>query len=129
MSKTRRPPNIFPKPKMVNKPQSETNSSAKMTIAITKQVPIKRILPDDLPLLYSDGMLVQHKDGMFTLCFLLTRQPLAVTPEDVEEIKEVKAFCVAQILLTPEQMEKIISAMQENFQKFIDKINQIKEEK
>lgn len=89
----------------------------------SKEVPIKRILPEGLPLLFSDAFMVQQKDGMFVLSFLQIRNPLAITPEEIEAIESVEAHCVAQILLTPMEMRKNIEVMKENFQQFVEAVN------
>lgn len=113
---------------MAIKSKSELNSPKTMIVEKTKQVPIIRVLPDNMPLIYSDGLLIGNNEGVFILSFLQTRFPLAVTPEEVEAIQQVDSYCVARILLTPEQMERSIKAMTDNFQKFVDKSNQSNKE-
>lgn len=91
-------------------------------------VPIKRHLSDDLPLLFSDDFVIRHmQDGMFLLSFFRTRPPLASTEEEVRQIKEVDAQCVAQILLTPVQMEKTLNAMNLNFARFLKSLEESSE--
>ena len=82
-----------------------------------KEFPINRIIPEDLPLTFSDGMVVKQQSGLFYLYFFQSRPPLTLTKEDLADIKQVDSICVAQILITPEQMEQNIKALISNFEK------------
>mgnify|MGYP001241442095 CR=1 FL=1 len=86
-----------------------------------RELPFNRVIPPDLPLLYSDHMVIKHQDGMFLLYFFQNRTPLALTPEELNAIDHVDSYCVAQILVTPEQMQKNITAMAANFAKFFER--------
>lgn len=68
-----------------HKPTSKKH--APIPVAAVKQVPIRRILPEDLPLEYADGMMVQYKYYMFTLSFLQSQYPLVYTPEEIRAVK------------------------------------------
>lgn len=102
----------------------EHNPDEPFVVESKREVPIKRVLPPDLPMIYSDGMVIQHKDGMFILYFLQSRYPLAVTPNELESIEFIESHCVAQIVLTPQQMERNIRAMGMNFEKFLNKLQE-----
>jgi len=86
------------------------------------ELPIDLVVPDDLAMLYSDHMVVKNQDGMFVLYFFQHRQPVVLTPEEANAVEKIESKCVAQILLTPQQMGKILIAMQSNFQRFIKKM-------
>ena len=88
---------------------------------LIRQVKTRRTLPDDLPKIYADGLMVQHKDGMFILSFLQNQYPLIVTPEEIQKVKDIEQRCVSQLLVTPEQMARNLAVLNDNFGKFLDK--------
>jgi hypothetical protein len=56
-----------------------------------KQIPIERFIPDDVPLQFSDNVVVQHTENDFTLTFLQVQQPLAITAEEIADLKKVRS--------------------------------------
>ncbi len=82
------------------------------------QVKVFRYVPDDLVALYSDSMTVLHTQNEFILSFFLSHYPAAETSKELQEVKMVKSRCIAQIVVNPVQMEKIIHALQINIEKF-----------
>ncbi|HEX8735660.1 MAG TPA: hypothetical protein VF721_10080 [Pyrinomonadaceae bacterium] len=121
MSKKNR--NLFPKPKVNTK-----SNIFERIIDEEREIPIRRVIPPDLPVLYSDGLVVQNRNGMFTLYFFQAKHPLAFTTEEVNNIKSVDTVCVAQILLTPKQMEENIKAMTANLERLRAETSKLKEE-
>jgi len=94
---------------------------------LMKEVPISHIIPAELPLLFSDQMVVKgQEDGLFVLYFFQTRPPIAVTTEQVEAVEKIDAKCVAQIIVTPQQMQKNIAAMNTNFQRQLSKTGKVR---
>ena len=121
MSKKNR--NLFPKPKVNTK-----SNIFERIIDEEREIPMRRVIPPDLPVLYSDGLVVQNRNGMFTLYFFQAKHPLAFTTEEVNNIKSVDTVCVAQILLTPKQMEENIKAMTANLERLRAETSKLKEE-
>ena len=87
---------------------------------IAREIPINHIVPDDLPLLFSDQMVVRHQNGVFVLMFFQNRNPITLTPEAVAAITQIDSRCIAQIAVTPEAMLKNLAALAQNYQKFAD---------
>jgi len=112
MSKNNRKPNLLPRPKMTIKANQESD-------IIPREIPINRVIPQELSLQYADGLVIQQRDGMFILSFFQTKLPLATTLEEAANIKTIDTVCVAQILLTPAQMEQNITAMASSYEKFL----------
>ena len=95
-----------------------------------KEVSVNRIVPDDLPLEFADGMMIRNLDsGLFVLYFLQTRPPLAITAEEVAAVDEVDAVCVAQVVITAKQLKKNMDAIAMNYQKYLDKNSEESKEK
>lgn len=118
MSKsTRQKPNILPRQRVVVKPETRILEGV-----ISRDVPIVRTVPEYVPLIYSDGMLVQEREGMFILHFLQTQFPLVVSSNELKDIEEVEQRCLAQVVVTPKIMKKIIDAMTNTYSKYVDKI-------
>lgn len=104
-----RHPNYLPRPKA--KPQ--TDSSRKKTAALVRTV------PEYVTYQYSDGLMIQTKDAMFVMSFLQTQYPLAATMEELEKVNQVEQRCLAQIVVTPQQMAKNLAVLNKNFEDFI----------
>ena len=81
---------------------------------------MENVIPEGIPLLYSDNMLVQNRDGIFTLFFMQNQNPVVISPEDLKFIKSVKSNCVAKILTGPYHLARNIKALEENFNKFLE---------
>lgn len=111
---------------------SDTESQSEMEKRILsqaiKEVPINHLIPDDLPLLFSDQLVVKNQDGLIVLYFFQTRPPIAVTTEQVAAIEQIDAKCIAQIIVTPQQMEKNIAAMSINLQRQVSKTGKVQTE-
>lgn len=81
---------------------------------------VENYLPDDLLTHYSDGLTVVHTENEFVISFLQTQFPLAATKEELQQVEVLKRKCVAQVIVSPQQMEKVVEALQENLKKFTD---------
>lgn len=97
---------------------AEADEIIKMDIA--REIPINHIVPDDLPLLFSDQMVVRHQNGVFVLMFFQNRNPITLTPEAVAAVTQIDSRCIAQIAVTPEAMLKNLAVLAQNYQKFVD---------
>jgi hypothetical protein len=104
---------------------ANNNPTEITSIDIKKEVAVKRVIPDDLRVTYSDGMVIKNQDGLFNLYFFQSRWPIAITPEEMEAIDSVEARCVAHLVITPEQMKKNIDALIENFRKFEQRLQEL----
>lgn len=94
---------------------------------MSKDVAIKRVIPDDLLAQYVDGMVVKNQDGLFNLYFFQNRWPIALTAEDIQAIDTVESRCITHLVMTPDQMRKNIEALVENFRKFENAIQTLLE--
>ena len=81
---------------------------------------VENYLPDDLLTHYSDGLTVVHTENEFVISFLQTQFPIAATKEELEQVEVLKRRCVARVIVSPQQMGKLIEALQENSRKFTD---------
>ena len=86
---------------------------------LEKQIPIVRTVPDDVSLEFSDGLMIQHKDGMFILSFLQTQYPLVTSADDLRDVEMLEQRSVARVIVAPHQMAKNVSVMQKNFERFL----------
>lgn len=115
MSKGRRKPNVLPRQRII------TKASDKQAPLSTKEVKLVRTLPDYIMSVYTDGLVVQHKDGMFLLSFMQTQEPLVATLEEVSQLESVETRCMFRATITPLQMARNIDAMEKNFARFLDR--------
>jgi len=80
-------------------------------------VPIKWHVPDNLPSIYANNVVVQQGAYEFIISFFEAKLPLTVgTPEEIRakltQVESVPAECVARILVAPELVQQIIHALQ-----------------
>lgn len=83
-------------------------------------IELVRYLPPDLIAHFVDNMLVVHTENEFILSFLQTEYPLAATKEELEQVGPIRTKCVARVIVSPNQMQSFIEALQTNFTKYIN---------
>lgn len=93
---------------------------------IEKGVPIEWHVPEEIVSQYANNMVVQHTDNEFIVSFFETLPPLIIgSPEDTraqfDEVKEVRAKCLARIIIPPNKMKDFIQALNGNLAKFLSK--------
>ena len=91
-----------------------------------KNIPIEWHVPEGLPTVYANNVVVQHTDSEFIVSFFQAFPPLLLgDPEQVqkqvEALEAVRAQCVAKIVITPAKMETIIGALVQNYTRFLTK--------
>ncbi len=94
-----------------------------------KFVKIKNMVPEDLAPIFSDNLIIRHERGVFHLYFMLNQMPLIMTPEEAQAIEEVVSVCMAHVIVSPEQMERNVKAINENFGRFKDSVSVVTTEK
>lgn len=114
MSKSHRKTNIMPKAKVRTKVNLESED-------MEKPLPTVLTKAEGLVSNFSDGLLLHHSLDIFTLSFLQIQYPLIATQGDAKEIKSIEQRCVAQIIVTPEQMARNVGAIIINFKSFVAK--------
>lgn len=83
---------------------------------LPREVPLKYVVPDDMSVVFSDGVTIQHTENEFILSFFQNSSPVFVTDAQRSAVKEVESRCVARIVMTPAQMAKNLEAFQTNFE-------------
>jgi hypothetical protein len=79
-----------------------------------------RYLPPDLIAHFVDNMLVVHTEHQFVVSFLQTEFPLAANKEELLEVESMRAKCVARVIISPNQMQSFIEALQTNYTKYLN---------
>lgn len=87
------------------------------------QIPIEYFVPEDMPTLCPNNLVVRHTDDEFTLLFFEAREPIIVGSEDekreaLAQVTSVRARCVARIVLSPKKMFTFAEAIQRNIERF-----------
>jgi hypothetical protein len=85
-------------------------------------------IAEDLRLLFSDSILVQHTPTEFTITFAQVRQPIITDAAGFEGLTEIRADVVARIVLTPAKMAEFIKALRENWGLYQRRIKKLVEE-
>ncbi len=97
-------------------PKKETKKSSQVLSA-----PIRWDIPDYIITRFASNMIIQNIEDDFKISFFEIKPPIVLGPSDPRP-KEVRAECVASIIVTPERLPKFIEALQ----KHLDKYNSIK---
>ncbi len=87
-------------------------------------VPIEWHVPEDLISRYANNIVVQHTEDEFIISFFEARPPLLLGPSEeikakLEQIKSIRAECVARIIVAAEKMPSVIEALQGNLDKYL----------
>jgi len=80
-------------------------------------VPIEWHIPENLTGQYASNVFMQAGEYEVVICFFQTQLPLLTgTPEEnrtkLEQLKSVRAECVAKLIVNPDLVPKIISTLQ-----------------
>ena len=83
-------------------------------------LPIEWHVPEDVTGSYATNIVVHHTDNEFIIHFFEVQPPLVVgSPQEVrselEQVKSVRANCVARVIVSPARMPDFINTLQENW--------------
>lgn len=87
------------------------------------ELPLIIIGADDVPIMFSNVMLVQHEQQEFMITFCQYSPPLTLGPpeaqlEQMKNMPYVPVKVVARLGMTPQRMQELISILQENYRKW-----------
>ena len=74
---------------------------------------VKRVVPPDMKVMFSDSFVVTHTDTEYIFSFLQTQHPIDFDGEG-EPKGAVEQVCFARIAVTPEQALRILQALATN---------------
>lgn len=112
MTRRRGKPDIRPKRKIASKRTLRSTDTG-------KEVNIIRVMADDAQTLFSDGLIIQHRDDIFALSFLSTEFPLITSEAEAMQIEDIEQKCVVQLVVSPIQMARNVNVMNKNFANFL----------
>ena len=86
-----------------------------------KQVPIDFHVPEGVPCQYATNLVVQRTEHEFIISFFQVTPPMLVgSAEEIKarlvEIGEVRAECVARVIVAAGRMQEFIHVLQQNWQ-------------
>ena len=80
------------------------------------QKPINYYGMEDVVPIFAELAAVRHSEQVFSLFFFQTAVPITEDPEILAEMQNVPAKCIARIVLTPNLMGELYTAMGTNMQ-------------
>lgn len=83
-------------------------------------IPVENYLPENVPTYYSDGATILHSANEFVISFLQTEFPLAMTTEDLKQVKTLRRRCIARVIVSPAQFEALTKVFQDQMDKYIE---------
>jgi hypothetical protein len=98
-----------------------TNKKTDQKIVSQGQAPIKWNIPEDITTHFASHMIVQQIEDYFKLSFFEVKPKIKLIDPDAPE-KEVKADCVASIIVTPFKLQAIVKVLDEQFKLFKEKV-------
>lgn len=101
-------------PAMADEPKPPDDLSEDEQISLN----IVHHFPENLPLVFSDNVAIQHTPSEFIVTFSQVRQPLVGKAEDYEKMESIRADVVARIVLTPAKMAEFLQALQANWRTY-----------
>ncbi len=87
-------------------------------------IPVDWNIEDSVIPRFSTDMFISHTENIFALMFFDIPQPLLLGSEEeifsqLKSLKSIKADCVAKIYVAPATIPRLISALQENYDKYL----------
>jgi hypothetical protein len=104
---------------MATKRSATKKKSSKQVSGKERDIDLRFILPPDLPLLYVDNIQVTHTQSEFLISFMQSRPPLMMSEKEWDSVKSIESMCVARIMLNPMKMQAFVSALNNNFRKYV----------
>jgi hypothetical protein len=100
--------------------KSADNARKSSAKAMQKTVSLKHVFPDDLRSIFANVFAVQGDGPDFRLLFFQARPPLIIpeapgSREAFEQLKEIPALCVAEIVVSAARIQSIIDTLSANF--------------
>lgn len=94
---------------------------------LNRAVPIEWDVPDDIPSFYATNIVIQHTEREFILYLFQFWPPLLMGTDEekqaqAEKIEAVRAKAIARVVLAPDTMFRAVAVMQENLNKFIQRM-------
>jgi hypothetical protein len=83
-----------------------------------RAIPLAYVIPDDLRILHTDLTIINHSSDTFYLNFYQMNRPPSLSVEELENVSEVTAICIARLALTPEHMRNFFQALGDNIRKY-----------
>lgn len=96
------------------------------------EVPIEWYVPEGLPVLWANHLIIQHTEqGEFIINFFQLPPPLILQAslKEIAKLENVRATAVARLSVSPAQMESMLNAMITNYNTFRQKETTKKVEK
>lgn len=90
------------------------SSKAEETIGT---IPIKYHIPDTVISRFTTNMTIQILQSEFKICFFEAKPEIRLAPNP-KPLKEVRADCVASIIVTPSRLSKFIEVLQDQLDKY-----------
>ena len=99
------------------------------------EVPIEWYVPDNIESHYANNILVQNSlSNEFIIYFFEAVPPLIIgSPDEIreklQEVKSVRAKCVARIVVNADVMPRIVQAMQTNYAIYLARTSQTQDDR
>lgn len=69
-------------------------------------------VPDDMQILFTDGISVVYDRGAYIVSFLQVDYPILRSQKQADQVSEVRKKCVARLAFTPERMALVVEVLQ-----------------
>lgn len=82
-----------------------------------KNIPLKWVVPPDVPATYANNVTVQHTKAEFFITFYQAKPPMGLSAEEILALDELEVHAVAQIVVPAANMPGFVEALTENLKR------------
>lgn len=80
-------------------------------------IPLKWYIPDNIITRFASNMIIQTIESEFKISFFEIKPEILLQPSEPPP-KEVRAECVASVIVTPERLPKFIDVLQRHLNRY-----------
>jgi hypothetical protein len=88
----------------------------------SRSIPVVPYIPEDMQVVFADGMYITNHEGMFIISFVQTEHPLIQGRTVESGVDQVRSKCVARIALSPRTLSSTVVVMKDMLDQFIQQV-------
>lgn len=100
--------------------QRESIVPPKQEAQSTVTLKLEFVIPENLIANFSDHFFASYVDDAFVLSFFQTQHPADLREDSLKKERSIKTPCVSRVIVTPDQMSKIIDALIVNYNRWLE---------
>ena len=107
--------------------QKKRRTTAKVGEVKVREIALRHVVPEDLPINHADSTNVVHIDGKFYVSFLQMQMPLVSSDEEMSKLREIPTKVVARLLMDEKTLASHIELLDTHLKRVREKLKKAKE--